>query len=278
MIQFFHMMGVPLLGCLLMTAMLSFLGIHILKREIVFIDIALAQIIAVASISSHVFFGAHGGSAVSYLFIGASIVFSALFFSIVRYKYVGLSLEAIIGVTYAIAAASTLFIVGIAPGGHIHVQHILSGSILWISIPDIRELAMVFLLAGILFYLFRKQLKATATDCKSLNSKKQNILLWDFIFYLLVGIVIAVAVRLCGVVLVFAFLIIPATASALFFSSWVVRYMLACAIGCCSSLCGLGFADLYDFSAGPSVALFMGIIMILSIIISKLLNRPKFRT
>jgi zinc/manganese transport system permease protein len=276
--QFFYMMGVPLLGCLLMTVMLSFLGLHILKREIVFIDIALAQIIAVAAISSHVFFGVHGDSAVSYLFIGPAIVLSAFFFSTVRYKYIGLSLEAIIGVTYAIAAASALFIVGIAPGGHIHVQQILSGSILWISASDVRGLALFFLSACILFYLFRKQLTATATDYSTLNVKNQNVLWWDFVFYLLVGIVIAAAVRLCGVVLVFAFLIIPATASALFSSSWVIRYMIACAIGCCSSLCGLGFANLYDFSAGPSVAFFMGIIMILSIIISKLLNKPKFRT
>jgi zinc/manganese transport system permease protein len=273
--QFISIMGLPLLGCFLMAAVLSFLGLHILKREIVFIDIALAQIIAVASISSHIFFGAHGDSAAGLLLTGVSIVAAAFFFSIVHYKHIGLSLEAVIGVSYAIAAAAALFIVGIAPGGHIHVQHILSGSILWISIPDIRGLVMVFAAAGVLFYMFKKPLTAASTDGCALPRGGRGLFWWDFMFYLLAGIVIAASVRQCGVVLVFSFLIIPATASALFSSSWIVRYLTACALGCGASLCGLGFADLYDFSAGPSVAFFMGALLIVCIIIAKTVRRNR---
>ena len=197
------------------------------------------------------------------IFIAVAIVLSSLLFSLVRSAKIGISLEAVIGVIYAIAAALTLFIAGIAPGGHVHVEHILSGSILWIAPVNIMEMLIGFSLTGSLLYLFRKPF-FLLSDSKNSDVPARSIIRWDFAFYLLTGIVIALSVKQCGVVLVFAFLIIPATASACYSSSWLIRYAVACGIGCFSSVVGLTCAHRFDFSAGPSVAFVMGIIILLS--------------
>ena len=269
MSQFISLLGIPLLACIIIAMMLSFLGIHVLKREIIFIDIALAQIVAVAAITAHIFLGAHSNSITSYGFIFAAILASALFYSVVRRHVTQISLEAIIGVTYAIAAAAALFITGTAPGGHTHVQHMLAGSILWVTWTDIVKLTVIFLIIGTAFYFLRKPFGKISDSYEDALHNGINVVWWDFLFYTLTGVIIAFSVFLGGVVLVFVFLVVPATVSALFSSKWNLRFVIACIAGVFSSLLGLIFANCYDFSVGPSVAMFAGLIIGISAIFQK---------
>ena len=263
MSQFISVLGIPLLACIIISIMLSFLGIHVLKREIIFIDIALAQIVAVAAISAHIFLSVHSNSIISYGCMFAAIVASSLFYSVVRRNITQISLEAIIGVTYAIAAAAALFITGTAPGGHTHIQHMLAGSILWVTWVDIFILAAIFLVIGAAFYLFRKPFSVMSNSYDDALHNGMNVVWWDFLFYTLTGVVIASSVFLSGVVLVFVFLVVPTTVSALFSSQWNIRFIIACITGVFSSLAGLLFANRFDFSVGPSVAMFAGLIIII---------------
>lgn len=273
MCHFIEVLGLPLLACITMVSILGYLGLHVLEREIIFIDIALAQVVAVGAIATHLAFGAHGDSALGYAgAFGAAVAISA-FYAIARREIVQIPLEAVIGVSYAIAAAGALFLTGIAPGGHVHVQDMLAGSILWTTWRDILVCMPVFAAVGLCFYLLRKPFGRISRDHTKAGKEGMKVAWWDFLFYSLVSVVIALAVRIGGVVLVFAFLIIPATVSALFSSQWRTRVGIAWVVGAVGSVLGLLFADRFDFSVGPSVALALGAILVFAGISS--LRRPR---
>jgi len=254
--------GLPFLACLVMLSILCYIGIHVLKREIIFIDIALAQIAAVGAIAANVIFHFHGHSIYANALAMASTVVAAAFFAVVRRRVVQIPLEAVIGVSYAVSAAAALFLVGVAPGGHVHIQEMLAGSILWATPSEIVWSACVFVAVGSCFYLFRKPFRAISENYEDALAKGYNTQGWDFLFYALVGVVITTTVRIAGVVVVFTFLIIPATLSAVFASAWTGRLLVAWVAGAVSTALGLLFADRYDFSVGPSIALFLGVTLV----------------
>jgi len=254
-----QVLGLPLLMCFSIVAIMSYLGIHVLKREIIFVDIALAQLAALGAIAAHLAFHAHHGSVLSFLVAFAFVLVAAGFYAFARRKATQIPIEAVIGVSYAIAAAGALFLVGVAPGGHVHVQHMLAGSILWVTCRDVLVCAAAFVAVGGLFVVFRGPLTSISEDYEGAISRGANVVLWDFVFYALCGFVITFVVRVSGIVLVFAFLIIPATVSALFGTGWRLRLVVAWAAGAAASILGLLFAYRLDFSMGPSVAMFLGV-------------------
>jgi len=258
MLPIIQILGLPFLICILMSTILGYLGIHVLKREVIFIDIALAQVAAVGSIIAHLAFEVHGDSLVAYMCSLGCVLLTAIFYAVIRNKIFQISLEAIIGISYAIAAAAALFLVGIAPGGHIHVQHILSGSLLWTGWKDVGVGLLVFSAVGFFFCLIRKPLTNISNGYQQALDKGIKVIFWDFIFYLLLGIVITISVQLGGVVVVFAYLIIPATISAIISSRLAMQLMIIWAAAATASITGLLFSYYLDFSIGPAIALFLG--------------------
>jgi len=254
-----QVLGLPLLMCLALVAIMAYLGIHVLKREVIFIDIALAQLAAVGAIVAHVAFRARGDSLLGFLVSFAFVLLAAAFYAFARRRAAQIPIEAMIGVTYAIAAAGALFLVGVAPGGHVHVQHMLAGSILWVTWADVLVCGGAFAAVGGLFRLFRGPLARISDDYDAATGEGLNVALWDFVFYALCGLVITLAVRVSGIVLVFAFLIIPTTISAIFSLGWRMRLLVAWAAGLTASVLGLLSAYRLDLSMGPSVAMFLGI-------------------
>jgi zinc/manganese transport system permease protein len=259
MLHFVELLGLPFLVCVAMTAILGYLGIHVLSREIVFVDIALAQIVAVGAIGAHLALGVHEHSLMTYVASLALALGAAAFYALARRKVLRISQEAVIGVSYAIAAAAALFLIGIAPGGHVHTQHMLAGSILWASWTDLLVCALVFATVGICFYLLRHPFQRISSDYDGAVRDGMKVVVWDFLFYALLGVVITFAVRIGGVVVVFAFLIIPATISAIFTSRLGRRLLITWGAGILGALLGLLFAHRLDFSIGPAVALFLGV-------------------
>ncbi len=261
------MLGLPLLACLLLTVILSYLGLHVLKREVIFIDIAVAQIAALGAIAAHMMFHVHGDSPQALACAVGATLLAAAFFAVARHRVSRLPIEATIGITYAIVAAGTLFLIGKSTCGHTHVQEMLAGSLLWVEWKDLVLTAIVFAIAGAGFIVCRRPFQEISDNYEEAANKGRNVILWDFLFYALCGLVITFAVRLAGVVVVFCFLIIPATTSALFAKKWHVRLLIAWAAGTVASIAGLLFCQWMDFSAGVSVALFLGVLLtILSIV------------
>jgi zinc/manganese transport system permease protein len=257
MLPIIQILGLPFLICILMSSILGYLGIHVLKREVIFVDIALAQIAAVGSIIALLAFEAHGDSLVAYTCSLSCVLLTAICYAVIRKKISQISLEAIIGISYAIAAAAALFLVGIAPGGHIHIHHILSGSLLWTSWRDVVASLLVFSVVGFCFCLIRKPLTNISNGYQQALDKGVKVIFWDFIFYLLLGLVITLSVRIGGIVVVFAYLIIPATISVIISSRLTGQLMITWTAAAMASVMGLLFSYYLDFSIGPAIALFL---------------------
>lgn len=254
-----ELLWLPFLACVAMTAILGFLGLHVIRREIVFVDIAMAQIVAVGAVGAHLLFKAHDDSFLAYASAFGLSVLAAAFFAFTRRRVLEISSETVIGVSYAIAAAAALFLLGVAPGGHVHAQHMLSGSILWVTWPDLVLHGLAFSAVGVCFYLLRRPFEKLSTDYQGAIRDGINVVGWDFLFYTLIGIVITFAVRIGGVVVVFCLLIIPATIAVIFAKTLRARLLIAWTTGLSGSFLGLLFAERLDFSVGPSVALLLGV-------------------
>lgn len=263
MLRAIQTLGIPFLGCLTMIGILGYVGLHVLKREVIFIDIALAQIAAVGAILAHLVWGAHGDSFVAYACAFGGTLVAAVFYSLVRSRVVQIPLEAVIGVSYAIAAGGALFLIGIAPG-HVHVHRMLAGSILFTKWSHVVFSAAVFAVVGFFFWLLRKPFRQISDDYESAAQAGVKVAWWDFAFYALVGVAITQALRIGGVLVVFSLLIIPATISAVFSSGWGRRIGLVWAFGAVCSAVGLLFAYYLDFSVGPCVAMWLGVALVLA--------------
>jgi zinc/manganese transport system permease protein len=254
----------------------SYLGIHVLQREIIFIDIALAQVAAVGTTLAHTAWHAEEHSFVAYLSSLGLTLIAAFFFTKVKKRVTQIPQEAVIGVSYAIAAAGALFIMALSTGSDVHMEHMLTGSILWAGWSDILTCAAVYGGVGIFHYIFRHRFIKVSEDYSQAVKEGINVELWDFLFYATVGLVVTHAVRIAGVLVVFALLVIPATISAMYAESWKNRIIIAYVLGLIVSILGLSFSYVADFSAGPSVVAFLGIALLLAAIFNK--KRPKETT
>jgi len=266
--QLIQILGLPFLACIVTGAILSYLGMHVLKREVIFVDIAMAQIAVVGSIAAHLALGAEDNTAQSFAFSLACIVLMAVFYAVARAKIVQISIEAVIGISYAVGAAAALFLLGITPG-HTHVQEMLAGSLLWVTGRHITLSLAVFSVVGLCLYLFRKPLSVISEHYHRSHQHDLRTIGWDFVFYSLLGVVITLAVRVTGVVMVFALLIIPATTSAIFSSRLVLRMVIALSVVTIAAVSGLLFSYHFDFSIGPAVAMFLGILLALAVFVDR---------
>lgn len=268
--QIVQILGLPLLACLLMVGILGVFGIHVLKREVIFIDISLAQIAAVGGVVAHLAFHVQEDSMLGHACALGFVLAAAAFYALVRRRVTQISLEAVIGVSYAIAAASALFLFGVAAGHKHDVHQMLAGNLLLAGWADVRLCALAFFGVGACFFLLRARFRRISDDYESALAEGVNVVWWDFLFYALLGVVITLAVRLGGVVVVFAMLIIPATVSALFSERWGRRLLITWAAGAAASAAGLLFAYKLDFSLGPSLGLFLGVALVLAALFRRL--------
>ena len=253
------------IACMTILVILGYMGIHVLEREIIFIDIALAQIAATGSTFAFILYRQHLTEENQYilrLFAVGFTLLAAVFFSYVSKKVVRISQETVIGVTYAIFAAAMLFLLATAAGSDIHMEEMLTGSILWAQWPEIFHCAVVFTFVGLFHYFFRDKFKGISRAYRDASDQGMNVMWWDFLFYSCMGIVITYTVEIAGVLLTFAFLIIPGVFSALFAQSWRIRLLIAWTLGVLTSVAGLAFSYRFDFSCGPSMVSIMGLVLI----------------
>lgn len=269
MSELLEMLGLPFLACLMMGGILAYAGMHVLKREIIFIDITLAQVAAVGSILAHLAFGAHEETLLSYAVSLACVLVLAAFYALLHKRPIQLPIEAIIGVSFAIAAAGGIFLISLAPT-EMHADEMLAGSLLWIEPSDVVFMLVVFAATGLCFYLFRRPLYRVSEGYREGLAAGAHGGWWDFVFYALVGIVITTAVRIAGVLVVFGFLIVPATISTLFSSGWGLRLLIAWIVAAAASIAGLVGAYYLDFSVGPVITLCMGILLVVVALLAKL--------
>ncbi|HUU27551.1 MAG TPA: iron chelate uptake ABC transporter family permease subunit [archaeon] len=253
-------MAAPFTACILLLGICGYFGMHVLRREIIFIDIAMAQIATLGTTTAFLLrLDPHSASAT--LFSVGAISVAAATFAFTRYGCRTVPLEAVIGVTYAAATMAAVILIDKAAGGHEHIREMLSGSILWVSWKAVGISSVIFALVGLLHILFRNKFSFLSRDYEEARKSGMRVRGWDFLFYLSFGLSMIPAVSIGGILLVFAFLIIPATISALMARSWAARMAIAWIIGAAVSMLGLVLSWKLDLQSGPTVVCILGIVL-----------------
>ena len=264
----FEFMFAPFAACLVLVGILGYFGIHVLKREIIFIDIAMAQIAALG-LTAAFLFNIDEHSKWSYLFSVGFTTTAAAVFTFMKDEKLHIPLEAIIGLSYAVATTAALIIIDRSAGAGEHIKEMLVGSILWVSWSEILKTAIVCIVIGGIHYRFRNKFVTISEDSRAAQKSGINVKLWDFIFYGTLGVVVMHSVRIGGILVVFAFLIIPSSISVLFSKRWSSRILIGWIVGTLVSVCGLYCSWIFDLPSGPAVILFLGAFLILAMMIKK---------
>ena len=239
--------------------LLSYLGVHVVGRGIVFVDLALGQISSLG-----VAFGAFIGTGLTSIPLIFTLV-GALLMSFINIRDKRLKQEAIIGIIYAFASALTVLLISKTPHGDSDIQEVLFGSILSISWQQISVIGIVFGSITLVHLIFFRKFFALTESFENGENHLTGIFnIWNFLFYMSIGLAIVFAVKVNGVIPVFSFLIIPAVSAILISKNKIVVIVIACIISILGSFFGLNFSFHYDFPAGSSIVAVLGIVFVLA--------------
>jgi zinc/manganese transport system permease protein len=268
----FEIMAAPFAECMVLVAIHTYLGIHVLKRRVIFVDLALAQTAALGTTMGFVF-GILPDS-------GASLVFSIVFasigaaiFALTRMRSDVIPQEAIIGFFYAVCAALAILVIQKTSGVE-HIDDILVGSILWVGWSDVGVAALAYSVVGVVHFVFRKQFMLISESPEKAYDSGLNVKFWDFLFYLTFGFVISFSVRVAGVLLVFVFLVGPAIMALLLTKRLRYQLLIGWATGTLVTVLGLTISYVGDLPGGPAVIAFYGVVLLVQGVIYYIVKSP----
>jgi len=233
----------PFLGCVLLILIHAWFGIHILERGIIFVDLAMAQFIALGIAVA--FLMGHEGSARNYYAV-AFAVGGAFIFSMARRIKRIVNMEAFIGVLYIFSLAGSILILDRTPHGLEEFKAILNGNILWVTPSDLRKTFILYAAIGLLHIVFRKKFFA-------LSYEESNGPFWEFLFFLSFAFVLVSSVQLAGILQVFSFLVIPALIGRLFTRSPMKILIGGWGIGLAASMVGITLSYKLDLPTAPLI-------------------------
>ncbi len=206
---FVEMMAAPVVMALVLVAMHSHLGYHVVKRGVIFVDIALAQI-AAFGVALALLFGGHMGSNTTWLVALASTFAGAGLISLTRARTAQkIPQEAYIGIIYAVSSSAMILVLTQVPHGGDEIRHLLVGALLWVSWPVVLKTAVLYGVLGLVLYLKRGPLLLVSMDPERARAQGLSLGRWDFLFYLILGFVVTSSVQIAGVLLVFCLLVVP---------------------------------------------------------------------
>jgi zinc/manganese transport system permease protein len=250
----------PFLACLVLTAIHVYLGLHVLARGVIFVDLALAQVAALGMAVAHLA-GHPVQSAAAYWYALAFTLGGAVVFSASRMHRAAIPQEAIIGIVYAVSAAVAVLVVDRAPQGNEHIKQLLVGSILTVTPLEVARLAALYATIGALHFVVRRPLHEISFAPEQAAARGRRIAAWDLVFYASFGLVVTSSVRMAGVLLVFAFLIVPAAVAMLSGHSVAGRLLLGWALGLMVSALGLWASFHWDLPTGAAVVATFGALL-----------------
>ncbi len=264
--DFILLMWKPLLACLILTGIHTYLGVHVIERKVIFVDLALAQIAALGAVIAYLFgYSLHGQA--TYWFSLTATFIGAIIFSITRMRKEKIPQEAIIGIVYAISAAAAVLVLSRSSEGDEEIRQMLVGNILLVDLHDIMTMAVLYSLVGLFHWHFRKKFILISTKPDDAFKQGISVKWWDIVFYLTFGLIVTSSVHIAGVLLVFSFLIVPAVAAILFSQKLSTRLFLGWAIGVAASFLGIFTSYYLDLPTGATiVCCFGGILVLLSVI------------
>jgi zinc/manganese transport system permease protein len=247
----------PLLMCLVLTGIHAYLGIHVIAREVIFVDIAMAQIAAMGATAAFLA-GFDLDSRASWASALGCTLLGAVVLTFTRSRERHVSQEAVIGVIYAVSAAAAVLLADRAPHGAEHVRTMLVGSILSTQPDEVARVAVLYAGIGLVHWLCRKPLLLISTNPAAAFDQGWRVRWWDLLFYSTFGLVVASSVRIGGVLLVFSYLIVPSLAGIALGGGIGSRLVIGWTFGAAVSVLGITASAAFDLPTGASVVCAFG--------------------
>ncbi len=255
----------PFAASLILTGIHAYLGVHVVERGVIFVDLSLAQIAALGASVAILLPGTdgdpHGPSvywiSLAFTFIGAAV------FSTIRSRRARIPQEAIIGIAYAVASAASILAMSKATSESEHLKDMLVGNILAVSWPEVLHTALLYLAVGAFHFVFRRRFLAlSAAHHRGVPPEIENARFWDFLFYASFGFVVTSSVAIAGVLLVFCYLIVPSVAAMLYAERIGPRLAIGWSMGTIVSALGIYLSVWLDLPTGATMVCTFGIVLI----------------
>jgi len=259
----FEIMRWPFLACLLLPGLLVYFGLHIVRREIIFVDLALAQVaafgICLAILLGH---DAHDWQTTAWS-AGFTLVGAALL-TLTRPSGKRVPQEALIGIVYVVAAAAGLLLLSRSPEGNEELRKTLVGEVLLVRPSEVLRTFALFVAIGAVLAILRRQFHLLTFDPQQAREKGMRLWLWDFLFYTLFGAAVTSFVRMGGVLLVFSYLIIPAVCARLLVKSLLVQLAIGWIVATIASVGGLYGSYKLDLPTGAAIVCTLGLALVIT--------------
>lgn len=259
-------LAAPFVMCLILAGIHCYLGLHVLARGVIFVDLSLAQVAALGATIAILFGFEHHSAATYFVSLGTTFLAAGLFALARRHEHL-FSQEAIIGIVYALASAAVILVVDRVAHGAEHIKDLLVGQVLWVTWPDVIKTSLIYSAVGIVHFLFRRQLISASFSAAKGRAQKTSPF-WDFLFYALFGVVITSSVSLAGILQVFAYLIVPSVVSTLFCSTIRGRLFFGWTLGFILSLFAMVLSYKWDLPAGAFIVVCFTSIPVLLLLVS----------
>jgi zinc/manganese transport system permease protein len=269
----FQLMLYPLLACLLLPAMLVYLGLHIVRREIIFVDLALAQVAALGT-SVCLMLGHDAHDVHTYFWSLGFTFLGAFIFAMTRnHGHHRVPQEALIGIVYVVAAAAAILVLDRSNGGNEELKKTLVGDVLTVTWAQVWKTFALYAAIGVVHFIFRKKFFLLSFEPQRAKAEGMSIRWWDFLFYALFGLVVTSFVQIGGVLLVFSYLVVPAVCAALLATRLRVMLLIGWLIATAGGIAGLFASWHFNFPTGSAIVCVLGIALVLTGIVARFMRK-----
>jgi zinc/manganese transport system permease protein len=265
----------------------TYIGLHIIRRTLIFSDLVLDQLAAfgalvgvgiytkyafsdsnaLAGLAVHFKYASVG----SYMIALVAVIFGSLLLALLKPKTRAIPREAVIGILYAMALVISLLLTDKLPDAEAYVTTTLAGSLLWVTWPLVSVTAAVYIFLLIFHYFFRGTFITLAEKPQTLKNER----LWDFLLFTTQGIITVLIVPIAGVLLAYAFLMIPAATAAMFTKKWAKAVLIGWSVGFVACVLGLSSSYCWNFPYGPTLVLFLGLFFVSAMVLRSIMSRLK---
>src|SRR5215475_4714422 len=265
----------PFVASLILTGIHAYLGVHVVERGVIFVDLALAQIAALgATVAVVAGMDPHGRASywisLAFTFLGAAI------FSFARSARGHIPQEAFIGIAYAVASATAILLMSKATGETEHLKDMLVGNILAVSWADVKKTALLYGAVGAFHYIFRKKFLLISMNHEKAETLGLNVRFWDFLFYASFGFVVTSSVAIAGVLLVFCYLIVPSVGAMLFADRIGRRLAIGWTMGTLVSALGCYLSVQIDTPTGATIVVTFGAVLVAMFLLHLIVHHGRY--
>jgi len=258
----------PLAACLILPPLLVYLGLHVVKREVIFVDLALAQVATLGTCVGLIMGYEFNDRITFWISLGVTFLGAGLFSWSRSSKKHAVPQEAIIGITFVVAAAGVILLLSRVAGGKEELEHLLTGDILNVTGAEVGRRAAIFVALAAFYAAFHKRFALISSDPAAAFAQGMKVRLWDFLFYAAFSLVVVSFVRVAGVLLTFAYLIVPAVCGVMLATRWMTRLAIGWGVAGTASLLGLVASYWMDLPTGAAIVCACGLLLVLASIVS----------